>query len=49
MFGIINHNFYKAEMMEGENNHAISKHIIQEFVKNKKIHFDAFIKLINNK
>ncbi|GES87265.1 P-loop containing nucleoside triphosphate hydrolase protein [Rhizophagus clarus] len=45
----VNQNFHQAQMMEGEDNHVIGKVIIQELVKNNKIHFDAFIKLINNK
>ncbi|CAG8683023.1 4102_t:CDS:2, partial [Racocetra fulgida] len=38
-----------AEMMEGERNHVIGKVIVQELVKNEKIHYDTFIKLVNNK
>ncbi|CAG8521753.1 14729_t:CDS:2 [Funneliformis caledonium] len=43
-----NRNFHQARMMEGERNHVIGKVIVQELVKNEKIHFDAFIKLVNN-
>ncbi|GES97913.1 P-loop containing nucleoside triphosphate hydrolase protein [Rhizophagus clarus] len=49
VLGAVNQNFHQAQMMEGEDNHVIGKVIIQELVKNNKIHFDAFIKLVNNK
>ena len=49
MLQTINHNFHQADMMKGERNHVIGKVIIQELVKNEKIHYNAFIKLINNK
>ncbi|CAG8796315.1 12822_t:CDS:2, partial [Dentiscutata erythropus] len=45
----VNHNFHQAEMMEGEKNHVIGKVIVQKLVKNEKIDFDTFIKLVNNK
>ncbi|RIB17163.1 P-loop containing nucleoside triphosphate hydrolase protein [Gigaspora rosea] len=45
----VNHNFHQAEMLEGERNHVIGKVIVQELVKNGKIDFDTFIKLVNNK
>ncbi|RIA98375.1 hypothetical protein C1645_812787 [Glomus cerebriforme] len=48
VLGTINHNFHQAQMMKGERNHIIGKIIIQELVKNKKIHFDTFIELVNN-
>ena len=48
MLQAINHNFSESEMMKGQRNHDIGKVIIQELVKNKKIHYNAFIKLINN-
>jgi hypothetical protein len=48
VLGTVNYNFHQARMMEGERNHVIGKRIIQELVKNEKIDFDAFIKLVNN-
>ncbi|CAG8577861.1 3189_t:CDS:2, partial [Funneliformis caledonium] len=44
----VNHNFHQARMKKGERNHVIGKVIVQELVKNKKIHFDTFIELVNN-
>ena len=35
-------------MMKGEKNHIIGKVIVQKLLKNKKIHFDTFIELVNN-
>ncbi|CAG8491863.1 25431_t:CDS:2, partial [Racocetra persica] len=49
VLGAVNHNFHQAQMMKGERNHVIGKVIVQELVKNEKIHFDIFIELVNNK
>ncbi|CAI2186984.1 17541_t:CDS:2, partial [Funneliformis geosporum] len=48
VLGVVNHNFHQARMMKGERNHVIGKVIVQELVKNEKIHFDTFIQLVNN-
>jgi hypothetical protein len=48
VFGVINHNFHQVQIMKGERNYVIGKVIIQELIKNKKIHFDEFIKHVNN-
>ncbi|GBC10470.1 hypothetical protein RclHR1_09650012 [Rhizophagus clarus] len=51
VFSTINYNFHQARMIKGERNHIIGKVIIQKLVenkKNKKIHFDTFIELVNN-
>src|SRR5687767_209624 len=48
VLGAVNHDFHQARMMKGERNHIIGKVIIQELVKNEKIHFDKFIMLVNN-
>lgn len=44
----VSHNFHQARMMKGQRNHVIGKLIIQELMKNEKIHFDAFIEFVNN-
>lgn len=48
LLGAINHNFHQARMMEGERNYVIGKVIVQELMKNGKIHYDEFIKRVNN-
>lgn len=35
-------------MIKGERNYIIGEVIIQKLLKNKKIHFDTFIELVNN-
>ncbi|CAI2192515.1 9963_t:CDS:2 [Funneliformis geosporum] len=49
VFYSIENDFHQAQIMEGEVNHAICNVIIQELVKNEKIEYNAFIKLVNNK
>ena len=45
----ISSNCHQALIMEGEEYHVIGKVIIQKLLLNDKIHYDTFVKLVNNK
>ncbi|CAI2186264.1 11898_t:CDS:2 [Funneliformis geosporum] len=49
VFYSIENDFHQAQIMKSEVNHAISNVIVDELVKNEKIEYDEFIKLVNNK
>ncbi|CAI2191628.1 7917_t:CDS:2, partial [Funneliformis geosporum] len=49
VFYSIENNFHQAQIMKSEVNHAIGNVIVEKLVKNEKIEYDEFIKLVNNK
>ncbi|CAI2188022.1 12924_t:CDS:2, partial [Funneliformis geosporum] len=49
VFYSIENDFHQTQIMKGELNHAIGNVIVKELVKNEKIEYDEFIKLVNNK
>src|SRR5689334_3476882 len=48
VFSAIESNFRDAKVLKGQPNHVIGTTLIQEILKNKKIHLRRFIELVND-